>query len=161
MNLDALSLSELKQLQADVATAIKDFESRRRAEALAELKALAASKGFSLEELTGGRRGRQNAAPPRLNLRTLTPRRIPGLGAAASRAGCPRRLTPASHSRTSQSRAAPRTHHTGVTLHRGATPGTTQYVRNLGRAATRARLKRPHRLALGAHHQRGASNIAI
>ena len=63
MNLDALSLNELKQLQADVATAIKDFESRRRAEALAELKALAASKGFSLEELTGGQKGKAKRGP--------------------------------------------------------------------------------------------------
>jgi len=58
IDLDTLSLGELKQLQADVAAAIKNFETRSRAEALAELKALAASKGFSLEELTGTGKGK-------------------------------------------------------------------------------------------------------
>ena len=55
----------VKQLQADVAAAIKNFETRSRAEALAELKALAASKGFSLEELTGTGKGnaKRGSAP--------------------------------------------------------------------------------------------------
>lgn len=51
MNLDDLSLKELKSLQNDVAVAIHNFEKRKKAEALAELKAVAQSKGFSLEEL--------------------------------------------------------------------------------------------------------------
>ena len=46
-----LSLKELKDLQDKVAIAIFDFEKRKKAETLAELKALAESKGFSLDEL--------------------------------------------------------------------------------------------------------------
>jgi len=51
MNLEMLSLEELKDLQDKVAIAIFDFEKRKKAETLAELKALAESKGFSLDEL--------------------------------------------------------------------------------------------------------------
>lgn len=51
MNLEMLSLKELKDLQDKVAIAIFDFEKRKKAETLAELKALAESKGFSLDEL--------------------------------------------------------------------------------------------------------------
>ena len=51
MNLEMLSLKELKDLQDKVAVAIFDFEKRKKAETLAELKALAESKGFSLDEL--------------------------------------------------------------------------------------------------------------
>ena len=51
MDLDTLSLKELKDLQDKVAIAIFDFEKRKKAETLVELKALAQSKGFSLDEL--------------------------------------------------------------------------------------------------------------
>ena len=51
MNLEMLSLKELKDLQDKVTIAIFDFEKRKKAETLAELKALAESKGFSLDEL--------------------------------------------------------------------------------------------------------------
>ena len=53
MNLDNLSLQELKTLQSDVAVAIANFEKRKKAEALAEVKAVAQAKGFSLDELLG------------------------------------------------------------------------------------------------------------
>ena len=53
MDIENLSLPELKSLQNDVAIAIADFEKRKRAEALAEVKAVAQAKGFSLDELLG------------------------------------------------------------------------------------------------------------
>ena len=53
MNLDNLSLQELKTLQGDVVVAIANFEKRKKAEALAEVKAVAQAKGFSLDELLG------------------------------------------------------------------------------------------------------------
>ena len=51
MQLEKLSLKELRDLQAKVSKAIFYFEKKRKAEALSELKALARSKGFSLEEI--------------------------------------------------------------------------------------------------------------
>jgi DNA-binding protein H-NS len=53
MDLNTLSLKELKDLQSQVAKAIAGFEDRRKREALAELEELARAKGFSLAELTG------------------------------------------------------------------------------------------------------------
>ncbi len=53
MNLNALSLKELKDLQSQVAKAISGFEERRKKEALAELEEKARTLGFSLAELTG------------------------------------------------------------------------------------------------------------
>ncbi|PJE30875.1 transcriptional regulator [Pseudooceanicola antarcticus] len=64
-DLDEMSLSDLKKLQAQVATAIKTFEDRQRKAALAELEAKAAEMGFSLSDLTGqgGRKAKVN--PPK------------------------------------------------------------------------------------------------
>ncbi|NJS39963.1 MAG: H-NS histone family protein [Rhodobacteraceae bacterium] len=53
INLNDLSLKELKDLQSQVAKAISGFEDRRKREALAELEEIARAKGFSLAELTG------------------------------------------------------------------------------------------------------------
>lgn len=53
LDLNSLSLKELKDLQSQVAKAISGFEDRRKREALAELEEIARSKGFSLSELTG------------------------------------------------------------------------------------------------------------
>ena len=53
MDLNNLSLQELKTLQDDVAVAIYNFEKRKKAEALAELKRVAKENGFSLAELLG------------------------------------------------------------------------------------------------------------
>ena len=53
MDLNSLSLKELKDLQSQVAKAIAGFEDRRKREALAELEEIARAKGFSLAELTG------------------------------------------------------------------------------------------------------------
>jgi len=63
MDLDTLSLKELKQLQDKVAIAIFDFEKRKKAETLAELKALAKSKGFSLDELLDDTKSKKKKAP--------------------------------------------------------------------------------------------------
>lgn len=65
INLNELSLDELKKLQKDVAKAIENFEERKRQETLAELEAIAKQKGFTLSELTGAqsRRKRKQAAP--------------------------------------------------------------------------------------------------
>ncbi len=53
MDLNALSLKDLKDLQSQVAKAISGFEDRRKREAIAELEEKARAMGFSLAELTG------------------------------------------------------------------------------------------------------------
>lgn len=52
-DLDALSLSELKKMQKDVAKAISTFEDRQKAEARAKVEALVRDLGYSLAELVG------------------------------------------------------------------------------------------------------------
>ncbi len=61
LNLNALSLKELKELQNQVAKAIATFEDRRKKEALSELEDKARALGFSLAELTGGAVARKRA----------------------------------------------------------------------------------------------------
>ena len=53
IDLNALSLRELKDLQNGVSRAIASFEDRKKKEALAELEEKARQMGFSLAELTG------------------------------------------------------------------------------------------------------------
>ncbi len=53
MDLNNLSLQELKALQGDVDVAIHNFEKRKKAEALAEVERVAKENGFSLKELLG------------------------------------------------------------------------------------------------------------
>lgn len=53
VNVNSLSLKELRDLQSQVAKAIASFEDRKKREALAELEEKARSMGFSLAELTG------------------------------------------------------------------------------------------------------------
>lgn len=53
VDLNKLSLKELKDLQSQVAKAISGYEDRRKREALAELEEKAREMGFSLSELTG------------------------------------------------------------------------------------------------------------
>ena len=53
IDLNSLSLKELKDLQSQVAKAISGYEDRRKREALAELEEKAKAMGFSLAELTG------------------------------------------------------------------------------------------------------------
>ena len=54
INLDDMSLDELKKLQKDVNKAVDSFEDRRRQDARAAVEAKAKEMGFSLAELTGG-----------------------------------------------------------------------------------------------------------
>lgn len=63
MNLDLnnLSLKELKDLQSQVGKAISGYEDRRKREALAELEEKAKAMGFSLAELTGLTAGRKRS----------------------------------------------------------------------------------------------------
>ena len=61
INLNDLSLKELKELQAQTAKAIASFEDRKKKEALAELEEKARSMGFSLAELTGATVTRKRA----------------------------------------------------------------------------------------------------
>ncbi len=61
INLDSMSLKELKQLQKDVNKAVASFEDRRKKEALAALEAKAAEMGFSLNDLTNGKTGKISA----------------------------------------------------------------------------------------------------
>jgi DNA-binding protein H-NS len=66
MDLEKLSLDELKELQNEVAVAIFNFEKKRKAETLAELEALAHAKGFSLKELlnnSNGKSTKKSVAP--------------------------------------------------------------------------------------------------
>jgi DNA-binding protein H-NS len=66
IDLSKLDLDELKQLQKDVEKAIKDFEARRKQEALAAAEATAREMGFSLGELIGDvPKGKRVANPPK------------------------------------------------------------------------------------------------
>lgn len=53
LDLNSLSLAELKQLQKDVARALAGFEDRRRADARAALEAQAKALGFTLADFVG------------------------------------------------------------------------------------------------------------
>ncbi len=50
-DLEALSLSELKKLQKDIAKAISTYEDRQKAEARAKVEAFARDLGYSMAEL--------------------------------------------------------------------------------------------------------------
>ena len=54
INLDDLTLDELKKLQKDVNKAVDSYEDRRKQDARAAVEAKAKEMGFSLAELTGG-----------------------------------------------------------------------------------------------------------
>jgi len=54
INVNDLSLKELKDLQVQVSKAISSFEDRKKKDAIAELEEMARAKGFTLAELTGG-----------------------------------------------------------------------------------------------------------
>ena len=53
INLNTLTLKDLKDLQSQVAKAVSSFEDRKRKVALAELEEVARAKGFTLAEFTG------------------------------------------------------------------------------------------------------------
>ena len=62
VELSSFSLSELKALQKQVAKAIEEFSDKEKARALAALEEKARELGFSLAELTGGRKGARKTA---------------------------------------------------------------------------------------------------
>lgn len=62
IDLNSMSLNELKDLKARVSRAIASFDERRRKEVIAELEEAAKAHGFTLSELTGLRVGRKRAA---------------------------------------------------------------------------------------------------
>jgi DNA-binding protein H-NS len=53
IDLNSLSLKELKELQSSVNKAVNGFEDRKRKEALLQVEEAARALGFSLSELTG------------------------------------------------------------------------------------------------------------
>lgn len=63
MDLNTLSLKELKKLRKDVDKTIANFKDRQKREALAELEKKAAEMGFSLAELTGAGKIKKVSAP--------------------------------------------------------------------------------------------------
>ena len=65
LNLEKLSLAELKTLQKDVQAAIASFEKRRKAEAKMALEAVAKEHGMTLAEIlgNGGRAKGAGTAP--------------------------------------------------------------------------------------------------
>lgn len=63
MDLNTLSLKELKKLRKDVDKAIADFKDRKKREAVAELEKKAAEMGFSLSDLTNVGKARKVSPP--------------------------------------------------------------------------------------------------
>jgi DNA-binding protein H-NS len=63
INLDKLSLDELKKLQKDVTKAIDTLHERRRQEALAAVETTVREMGFSLADLVGPARKAKLHAP--------------------------------------------------------------------------------------------------
>ncbi|MEZ5911160.1 MAG: H-NS histone family protein [Paracoccaceae bacterium] len=61
INLESMSLKDLKDLGRRVEKAIASFEARKKQQALAEVEATAAKLGFSLAELTGQAKTRKRA----------------------------------------------------------------------------------------------------
>lgn len=61
MDLNTLSLKELKDLQAQVAKAIASFEDRKKRDALMALEEQAKALGYSLAELAGAATTRKRA----------------------------------------------------------------------------------------------------
>lgn len=61
IDLNKLSLRDLKDLQNRVSRAISTFEDRKKKEVLAELEEKAREMGYSLAELTGVSSGRKRA----------------------------------------------------------------------------------------------------
>lgn len=61
IDLNSLSLKELKDLQGQVTRAIANFEDRKKKQALAELEEKAREMGYSLAELTGTSAARKRA----------------------------------------------------------------------------------------------------
>ena len=65
IDLESMTLEELKQLEKDVSKAIKSFEDRRKKEALAAAEAAAREKGFSLAELISSGKATKKTTSPK------------------------------------------------------------------------------------------------
>lgn len=64
--LDKMSLEELEAHKREIEATIKGFEKKRRADCLAELRAVAKKHGFALEDFAGGKAGKAaKAASPK------------------------------------------------------------------------------------------------
>ena len=63
INLNELSLTELKQLQKDVGKTIAEFSDRKKLDALEALNARAKELGFNLADLVGVKKARKSSAP--------------------------------------------------------------------------------------------------
>ncbi|WBU63807.1 H-NS histone family protein [Paracoccus aerodenitrificans] len=61
IDLENLSLKELRDLRTQVDRSINGYEERKRREALAAVEEAAKEHGFSLNELTGGKKGRRSS----------------------------------------------------------------------------------------------------
>lgn len=61
IDLNTMSLKELRDLQGQVAKAIANFEDRRKQAALVVLEEKAKDLGFSLAQLTGAKPGRKRS----------------------------------------------------------------------------------------------------
>jgi len=60
-DLDSMTLDELRTLRKDVDAAIKNFEKRKKKEALIAAQKAAQEHGFSLDEVLGGKTGTKGA----------------------------------------------------------------------------------------------------
>ncbi len=65
VDLEKLSLDELKKLRKDVDSAIRSFQDRERKKALDALEVKAREMGYSLSELTGGASKTRKVNPPK------------------------------------------------------------------------------------------------
>lgn len=65
LDLNNMSLKELRELRTQVERSIISFEERRRREAIAALEEAAREHGFSLNELTGGKSARRGKIAPK------------------------------------------------------------------------------------------------
>ncbi|TBN40444.1 H-NS histone family protein [Paracoccus subflavus] len=65
IDLDKMTLKELRDLRAKLDRAINSYEDRKRREALAAIEEAAREHGFNLAELTGGKPRRIGTVPPK------------------------------------------------------------------------------------------------
>ncbi|QBX99633.1 H-NS histone family protein [Rhodophyticola sp. CCM32] len=63
--LSAMSRNELLELQKEVTAALKDFDKRKKKEALVAAQKAAKEHGFSLDEILGGKSGSGPKSPPK------------------------------------------------------------------------------------------------
>lgn len=67
MNLEKMSRDQLLDLRKEVDVALKDFDKRRKKDALIAAQKAAQAHGFSLEEIMSGKAGKTKSAPKYAN----------------------------------------------------------------------------------------------